>query len=201
MPATRVRADAATERSFTVQPAPPSGRGAPAPEPSGKRHGPSIGEITDVALDAQAARPGFTGVQHGIIDPDREQNCRLARSLFIQCPRHFVLNPIAGNRVFGQDQQHLVAQPDRLVDGVDDPGADRHIVRREPAPHALVLEISVEAVGELLVLARIADEAGKELDRLVQQRGQVIDAGCRADQHRAGRLGAADQSFAGFDGR
>jgi hypothetical protein len=47
-------------------------------------------------------------------------------------------------------------------------------VRREPAPYAFVLEIGVEAVGELLVLARIADEAGEELDRLVQQRGQVV---------------------------
>src|SRR4051812_11503969 len=132
-------------------------------------------EVTDVALDAQAASPGFVCVQHGVIDPDREQNGRLARPLLIQGPRHFLLNPITGNRVFGQDQQHLVAQPDRLVDGVDDLGADRHVVRREPAAHAFVLEIGVEAVGELLVLARIADEAGEELDRLVQQRGQVVD--------------------------
>ena len=77
-------------------------------------------EVADVALDAQAARPGFIGVQHGIIDPDREQNGRLARPLLTQCPRHFLLYPITGNRVFRQDQQHLVAQPDRLVDGVDD---------------------------------------------------------------------------------
>src|SRR3954454_9886551 len=48
-------------------------------------------------------------------------------------------------------------------------------MRREPAAHALVLEVGVKAVGELLVLARIADEAGVELDRLVQQRWQVVD--------------------------
>src|SRR3954447_19409124 len=58
-------------------------------------------EVTDVALDAQAASPGFVCVQHGIIDPDREQNGRLARPLLIQCPRHFLLDPIAGDRMFG----------------------------------------------------------------------------------------------------
>ena len=46
---------------------------------------------------------------------------------------------------------------------------------REPAAHALVLQVGVEALGELLVLRRVADEAGVELDRLVQQRGQIVD--------------------------
>jgi hypothetical protein len=93
----------------------------------------------------------------------------------IQCPRHFLLNPIAGDRVFRQDQQHLVAQPDRLVDGVDDLGADRHVVRREPAAHALVLKVGVEAVGELLVLTRIADEAGEGLPPLTLDRTRQVD--------------------------
>jgi hypothetical protein len=48
-------------------------------------------------------------------------------------------------------------------------------VRREPAANAFALKVGMKAVGELLVLARIADEAGIELDRLVQQRRQVVD--------------------------
>jgi hypothetical protein len=48
-------------------------------------------------------------------------------------------------------------------------------VGRESAAHALVLQVSVEAAGEFLVLARMTDEAGVELDCAVQQRRQVID--------------------------
>jgi hypothetical protein len=44
-------------------------------------------EVANVALDAQAARPGFSGVQHGIIDPDREQNCLLAGPLWKRARR------------------------------------------------------------------------------------------------------------------
>src|SRR3954452_4301713 len=65
-----------------------------------------------------------------------------------------------------------VIQPDRLVDRVEYLGADRHVVRRETAAPALVLEFGVEPLGELLIQGRVADEARVELDRLVQQRGQ-----------------------------
>jgi hypothetical protein len=52
----------------------------------------------------------------------------------------------------------------------------------------------VETIGELLVLARKADEAGEELDWLVQQRGQVVDQVIRqadtAQEHQGQRTRA-----------
>jgi hypothetical protein len=39
----------------------------------------------------------------------------------------------------------------------------------------LVLQVSVKMLGEILIFAGIADEAGGKLDRLVQKRGQILD--------------------------
>jgi len=50
--------------------------------------------------------------------------------------------------------------------------ANLHVVRGKPTAHTFVLQVSMEALGEEFILARIADEAGVELDRLVEQRGK-----------------------------
>src|SRR4051812_2030833 len=117
------------------------------------------GEVADVALVTQLARPRLRTLLHHIVQPDREQDQLLPVALFSERLADLVLDPIAGNGVLGQDQQHLVPEPDRLVDGVEDLGADWHVVGREPAPDALVLEIGMEALRERVVLTRIADEA------------------------------------------
>ena len=96
---------------------------------------------------AQQPRPRLGGLHHRVVDADREQDDPLALALLVQAPRHLALDPVARDRALGQYQQHLVPQPDRLVDGVEDLGADRHVVRREPAAHALVLEVGVEPLG------------------------------------------------------
>src|SRR5262249_10485284 len=49
------------------------------------------------------------------------------------------------------------------------------IVRCEPAPHPLVLQVSMDAMCELVILAGIADEAGIVLDGLVQKQRQVVN--------------------------
>ena len=43
------------------------------------------------------------------------------------------------------------------------------------ASDTVVLEIRVQPATELVVLARVADEAGVELDRLIEERGKIID--------------------------
>ncbi len=45
-----------------------------------------------------------------------------------------------------------------------------NVVRGEPAAHAFILQAFVQTVGKLLVLARIADEAGVELNRAADNR-------------------------------
>jgi hypothetical protein len=50
-----------------------------------------------------------------------------------------------------------------------------NIVRRKPAAHALDLQIRVKPFSKLLVFRRITDEAGVELNRLVQKRRQIFN--------------------------
>jgi hypothetical protein len=49
------------------------------------------------------------------------------------------------------------------------------VVGCEPAPDALVLKIAVQAVCEVLVQRGVADEAGIELNRVLEQRRQILD--------------------------
>jgi hypothetical protein len=44
--------------------------------------------------------------------------------------------------------------------------ANRQVVRRKSVAHTGVLQMGVQALGEGVVLRRVADEAGVELDRL-----------------------------------
>jgi hypothetical protein len=53
--------------------------------------------------------------------------------------------------------------------------ADFQIFRGKPAAHALILEIRIEAFGNGVVLTRIADEAGVELEGLIEHRGEIIN--------------------------
>jgi hypothetical protein len=56
-----------------------------------------------------------------------------------------------------------------LINALAESVTDLEILRREPAANALVLEVSVEAIREILILGRVADEAGVELDGLVEE--------------------------------
>jgi hypothetical protein len=82
-----------------------------------------------------------------------------ALALFFKSCRHLVLNPIALDRMLGQDQQHLVPQPDSFVDPVKYFRADRQIMFSEPAAHPLLLKVGLQARGKLLILHRVTDEA------------------------------------------
>src|SRR5437016_1679278 len=50
-----------------------------------------------------------------------------------------------------------------------------HVVGREPAAHAVRLQVGPETVGKLLVLGRVADETRVEFDRVYGQRAHVLD--------------------------
>jgi hypothetical protein len=50
-----------------------------------------------------------------------------------------------------------------------------HIFGRIPTPYALVLQIRMEAFGKGVVLTRVADKAGVELEGLAKQRGQIVN--------------------------
>src|SRR5271157_4756726 len=66
-------------------------------------------------------------------------------------------------------------QADGRVDLLVELLAAFNIVRRKPAAHAFILQALVQTVSKLLVLARIADEAGVELDRAADKGTDVGD--------------------------
>ena len=53
--------------------------------------------------------------------------------------------------------------------------ADLHVFGVPPAAHVVLLQVHVQPVDERLVLARVADEAGVELDRLAVPRRVEVD--------------------------
>ena len=66
-------------------------------------------------------------------------------------------------------------EADGFVDLLVDLFAGGHVVRGEPAADAFVLEVGVETVGEILVFGGVADEAGVELDGLIEEGWEVGD--------------------------
>src|SRR5271166_749367 len=85
----------------------------------------------------------------------------------------------------------LVMQADGRVNLLVELLAGFNIVRREPAAHAFILQAFVQTVGKLLVLARIADEAGVELNRTADQGTDVGD-------ELVGKARAAQEDFRDF---
>src|SRR5271169_3535129 len=82
-------------------------------------------------------------------------------------------------------------QADGLVNLLVELLAGFNIVRRKPAAHSFTLQAFVQAVGKLLVLARIADEAGVELNR-------AADKGTDVGDELVGQAGAAQEDFRDF---
>jgi hypothetical protein len=68
-----------------------------------------------------------------------------------------------------QNEEEFVIEADGFINPGAEPVTYFHVFWGKPAPHALVLEIRIEAFGEGVVLARIADEAGVELERLIEE--------------------------------
>ena len=63
----------------------------------------------------------------------------------------------------------FVQQADGSLDGTAVRITDLYVFRREPAPHAVVLQISVQPFGEIMIYTRIANEAGVKLNRVVKK--------------------------------
>ncbi len=89
--------------------------------------------------------------------------------LLLPFPRvgNFRLDPVTAHAVLGEDKQQPVMQANGLVNLLVQLAASLHFLRREPAAHALGLQVGMELLGKLLVLRGSADEAGVELKGLV----------------------------------
>src|SRR5262249_55073020 len=87
----------------------------------------------------------------------------------------FLFHPLTCHRRLGQDEEQLVIEANRLVNAGAKAVTDFHILRGKPAPYALILEICIQAFGKDVVLARVADEAGVELEGLIEERRQIVN--------------------------
>ena len=110
-----------------------------------------------------------------IIDPDGKQDGGALLAFPRQGRFYLLLHPLACHRRLGQNDEQLVIEADCLINAGAESVADFHVLGSKPAPHALVLEIGIQSFGEVVVLTRIADEAGVELEGLIEQRGQVVN--------------------------
>jgi len=98
-------------------------------------------------------------------------------ALSLPLPRGLDLafHPRALDGALREHQQQFVVPSNRFLDPILEFLADFQILRRKPAAHPLGLQVSIESIGELLVLGRIADEAGVELDGPPHQRADISD--------------------------
>jgi len=85
-------------------------------------------------------------------EPDGEQHTPLVAHLALAGLGDFRLHPLALHAVRRQDQQQLVVQADGFVDLLVEFPAALHVVRSKPAAHTFVLQVGIEAVGEVFGL-------------------------------------------------
>ncbi len=125
---------------------------------------------------SEALGPAELDLHDGLVDTEWEQDGCPSSFLFLKRLTHLVFHPITGDRRVGQYQDKLVSKADGGVDGCTNRVTNFHILRRKPAPHAFILQISVQPFGKITVCSRIADKAGVELKRIIEkERRDIVD--------------------------
>src|SRR5690348_8574951 len=74
-----------------------------------------------------------------------------------------------------QHQQQLVMYTNRLVDAISDLVSDFQVLWRKPTTDSSTLQVSIEALDELLIFARIADKTGVIVNWFSNQGTDVSD--------------------------
>jgi hypothetical protein len=85
---------------------------------------------------------------------------------------NFRLHPFALHAMRRKDEQEPVVDANGFVDLLVNLFSTLNLMGRKPAADAFVLKIGMEPLGKLLIFGGVADEAGIELDGLVQERWQ-----------------------------
>jgi hypothetical protein len=103
--------------------------------------------------------PGFLCGKYCVIEADRKRNGPTPLSLVGEGFGDLVLNRFAGNRCLREHKQHFLPKTYSLIECVEDLGADLHVLRGEPAAHAVILQVGVQPADELLVARRVSEKA------------------------------------------
>ena len=138
-----------------------------------------VAEVADVAGTADIGGPCCVCVHYRVVNPNRKKHRAVLASFALERYFHFGFHPRASDRILRQDEEELVVNADSLVDAGSELVADLQILWRVPAADALRLEICVEPLGELLIDARMADEAGVKVEWLPNERFRECDEGVR----------------------
>lgn len=137
------------------------------------------GKVEDVAMTAEAMSPGLSGLHNGFIQPDGKKHMSICRGgiFFLKRLVGLFLDPGAFNRMFGENQQQLLVQTDRLVDFLAIIISGFQFFGGKPAAYPFALQIDIESFGKALILPRIANEAGVVLNGTCDQGAHIFDEG------------------------
>lgn len=132
-----------------------------------------VAEIGNVACAANVGGPTRRTVLDSIIQTDGKQHERVFAVFFGEGSFDFKFDPRTVDGMLREHQQQFIMETDGLVNAISDLVAGFQVFGREPAAHSFALQISIQPFDELLIVARIADEAGVVLDCSVDQARKV----------------------------
>jgi len=138
-----------------------------------------VGEVPDVASATDVLCPRSRAGQNAVVQSHRVEHVGDALGFLVQGLFDLIGHPRTGKRVLREDEQELVIQPNRRIYTMPDLVTNLHIFGSKPTTHAFALQISVQTLGTVVIVAAIADEAGVVLDRTVHQRTSRADEGLR----------------------
>jgi len=118
-----------------------------------------LGEVSNMSLHLEFVGPVGTTAEDSVINTDREEDFPFLSYLSIKRRFHFVANPFAFNRVFGENEQELVLHIDGLIDAFTNELTGAEIMRGKPALYLPVLQICVQTVCKQFIGATMANEA------------------------------------------
>ena len=136
-----------------------------------------LGKVPNVPLSANSGCPRVGCILDGFIQRDGEEG-RLSLVLFLfQRLVDFILYPRTVNGMLRKDDQEFVIEPDRLINAVSEFVSNFQIFRSKPAANVFALQISIEPLGELLILAGIAHKARVVLNGVLSQGTDIGNEG------------------------
>ena len=136
-----------------------------------------LGKVPNVPLSSNIGCPRIGCILDGFIQRDGEEG-RLSLVLFLfQRLFDFILYPRTINRMLRKDDQEFVIEPDRLINAVSEFVSNFQIFRSKPAANVFALQIGIEPLGELLILAGIADKARVVFNGVLNQGTDIGNEG------------------------
>src|SRR5258708_753531 len=131
------------------------------------------GEVGNVSHAFKMCCPTCCGLHDGVVKANGKEHQDVFLILFGKGGLNLEFYPRTCNGMLGEHQQQLVIQTNGLVDALPDFVTGLHVFRGKPAAHAFALQVGIQLVGKLLVVAGIANKTSIVLDG--HQRAHVDD--------------------------